>query len=856
MRETKVFLKNEAIIGILLLSLIVSFFFMAKTTQANLTASSWSQIVGDEVDVDGLGTNENGFGDSNNRSVDAMAVFDNKLYAGVRNSNGTRIFSSSDGTTWTAVANAHNGFGDANNTLIRSMTVFNDRLYVGTSNSTDGTEVWRTSDGISWSPVVADQVDVDGTGTNENGFGDSNNSVASSITIFDNKLYIGTSNSTTGGEVFSTSNGTTWTRVNNDGFDGLNNNQLIDTMNVFQDEIYAAVGNAGGLQIWKSANGTSWSLARTLSPVQLLSYASSEFNDRLYFGMTTMTGGEVHSTADGTSWSELEIEESNNTEIIPMLEYGKKLYTGASDAINGGKLLETANGTSWTQVNTNGFGDSNNGYIVGASVFNYGLYVGINNSTDGTEIWSAQVSDSTGPSFSSQSPSNGTVDVSRDTNISFNVNDSIWEIDQSSIGVTIEGEAAISAGSCQTGYSCTIEDDGSDGYDVTINPGSDFGYSQAVNMIASASDGPGNSASTSWSFTTEAEPDDNSPSDGDSSPTGGVYRDRNGVMVDLSPKILTTSGPGEVTRLWAYDRRGNATDVKIEEDLFPSSYTGGAGIVAIDENNNYVRDQYLFFATSNGGPQARVMGLRSDGSTVLKGQQFVFQAPGDAAGTSSIRDGLSATVGDFDNDGWQDDAAFCLTGDYTPHVKVYTDVTGIDNWNLLNQFSVPIGPTGCNLGTFQYDTDASELLITPHHGPTTPDVYIYTVGGTLKKQFPAYDDPIDQGLTATSVNDRIYTTPNNGSSHVRAFDRDGNPKNFWWVYQQHVRGDFTIRAGDVDLDNKDELITSPIGANGPHVLAFEPTNKWRTWPNFFAFGDEALRNGVGIAVIENWHGVN
>ncbi|NQV13582.1 MAG: Ig-like domain-containing protein, partial [Parcubacteria group bacterium] len=581
--------------------------------------------------------------------------------------------------------------------------------------------------------------------------------------------------------------------------------------------------------------------------------------------MTTMSGGEVHSTADGTSWSEIEVEDSNNTEITPMIVYGKKLYTGASDTINGGKLLETSNGTSWTQVNTNGFGDSNNGYIVSAGIFNYKLYVGINNSTDGTEIWSAQVSDSTGPSFSSQSPSNGTVDVSRDTNISFNINDSIWEIDQDSINVTIEGGAAISAGSCQTGYSCIIEDDGSDGYDVTINPGSDFGYSQTVNITASASDGPGNSTSTSWSFTTEAESindededddDDSSSSDGDSSPTGGVYRERSGTLVDLNPKILTTSGPGEVTRLWVYDRRGDATDVKIEEDLFPSSYTGGAGIVAIDQSNNYVRDQYLFFATSNGGPQARVMGLRSDGSTVLKGQQFVFQAPGDAVGTSSIRDGLSATVGDFDNDGFQDDAAFCLTGDYTPHVKVFKDATGIDDWELLNQFTIPIGPTGCNLGTFQYDTGAPELLITPHHGPTTPNVYIYTVGGTLKKQFPAYDDPIDQGLTASSVNDRIYTTPNNGSSHVRAFDRDGDPKNFWWVYQQHVRGDFTVRAGDIDLDNKDELIISPVGANGPHVVAFESTNKWRTWPNFFAFGDETLRNGVGIAVIENWHGVN
>ncbi|NQU99701.1 MAG: hypothetical protein HQ538_03100, partial [Parcubacteria group bacterium] len=130
MGKTKTSLKKEFFIGILLIvGFIISLFFVAKTAQANLTASSWSQIVGDEVDVDGAGTDENGFGDSNNRSIDAIVVFNNKLYAGVRNSNGTRIFSSSDGTTWTSVANAHNGFGDPNNTRNQTMTVLNNSHY-------------------------------------------------------------------------------------------------------------------------------------------------------------------------------------------------------------------------------------------------------------------------------------------------------------------------------------------------------------------------------------------------------------------------------------------------------------------------------------------------------------------------------------------------------------------------------------------------------------------------------------------------------------------------------------------------------------------------------------------------------
>jgi serine/threonine protein kinase len=152
---------------------------------------------------------------------------------------------------------------------------------------------------------------------------------------------------------------------------------------------------------------------------------------------------------------------------------------------------------------------------------------------------------------------------------------------------------------------------------------------------------------------------------------------------------------------------------------------------------------------------------------------------------------------------------------------------------------------------------ADELLVTPNHGQAEPKVYIYTTGGTLKKDFWAYDAPVNQGLSAAGIEDRIYTTPNNGSSQVNAFDKSGERKNFWWVYEQHVRGDFSIRAAQLyPATDKEELLISPIGQNGPHILGYRATGEQKATPNFFAFGDETLRNGVGIATIENWHGVN
>ena len=514
------------------------------------------------------------------------------------------------------------------------------------------------------------------------------------------------------------------------------------------------------------------------------------------------------------------------------------------------------------------------------------------NATD-KDLKYATISDSTSPTIFTLTPSVSATDVSRSTNISFQIDDTDTGVDSSTLDVNIEGTSAIANGSFQDGFDGTITYDNAGGYDVVINPDTDFDYQQLVEVDVSVSDMADNDLSSDWTFATvrrssttdpssddtsseddssgdDSSSDDSSEDDSSSNPDDIPQDNYSGTdrveIYDIEPRILTTSGPGEPTRLQAYAR--NTTDGEnklLQSDittLFPSAYTGGAGIVALDSSNNGVKDQFAIFAINQGGPQVRVMGLRSNGSTIVKGQQFVFQAPGDSPTTSSIRDGLSLTAGDFDFDGYVDDIATCLTGDYSPHVKIYKNLNNIDNWTLINEFDIKteddqtLGPTGCNLGTFQYDTGADEILVTPNHGPADPNVYIYNTQGTLKKQFQAYDDPIQEGLTASGVWNRILTTPNNGSSHIMTFDKLGERKNFWWAYQNQVRGNFKNIPGDIDLDGKYEILISPIGANGPQVLSYETSSKWRTFPNFFAFNDETLRNGVGIAVIENWHGVN
>jgi hypothetical protein len=85
------------------------------------------------------------------------------------------------------------GFGDTENRSIRSLEIFEGFLYAVTYNATSGMEVWRTQDGTSWV-----QVNIDGFGDSQNRFPHFDNSV----TAYKNKLYVGTWNRASGGELW------------------------------------------------------------------------------------------------------------------------------------------------------------------------------------------------------------------------------------------------------------------------------------------------------------------------------------------------------------------------------------------------------------------------------------------------------------------------------------------------------------------------------------------------------------------------------------------------------------------------------------------------------------------------------
>jgi tripartite motif-containing protein 71 len=143
--------------------------------------------------------NDSGFGDVVAHRVEKLIVYNNALYAYVSRLGGTAkgaeiwrctatiCNSQSD---WTKVVD--NGFGNPENQYFSDGIVFNGHLYAVVENDTTGLQIWRTSNGTNWEPVVVD------------GLGDSNNYFywTNKMVEHNNRLFIGTSNWANGGEVW------------------------------------------------------------------------------------------------------------------------------------------------------------------------------------------------------------------------------------------------------------------------------------------------------------------------------------------------------------------------------------------------------------------------------------------------------------------------------------------------------------------------------------------------------------------------------------------------------------------------------------------------------------------------------
>lgn len=184
---------------------------------ARLIGNTWEVIVDANVDENDTGTNENGFGDgmgctmyNGNFMPWSLADFKDRLYVGINTLGGTRILytpsgSSEDGSWFYSVggdSEIPNGFDGVIHegissvigetvylNIVSNLFVFENYLYAGlisayvpplggTEEYLTGSQIWKTSDGITWQQVIDD------------GFGDDFIITFEAFTCFNNTPYL------------------------------------------------------------------------------------------------------------------------------------------------------------------------------------------------------------------------------------------------------------------------------------------------------------------------------------------------------------------------------------------------------------------------------------------------------------------------------------------------------------------------------------------------------------------------------------------------------------------------------------------------------------------------------------------
>lgn len=337
-------------------------------------ALSWSKIV------------TNGIDKANNITVVDIVTFNGQLYASLGNVvTGAGIYRSTNGTSWSQINTG--GFGNTGYTHTR-LAVLGSTLYAGTADMPglgDSCQLWKSTNGTTWT-----QVDV-------NGFGDTNNMFIGDLQAWEGDLYVGTFNPVTGTEVFKvTSSDTvdTVTQVNTDGFGSILNWDAFE-FGVFNDSLYAGVENlTSGAQIWSTSDGTTWAQTNTSGFGVDTNYAiTSMFNFNGYFFAGTannISGCQLWRTNNGTNWSMVNDDGFGNANNIycglNVTVVNNVAYLGTRNDNDGALLLYSSNGTTWTEEGSRGFGDTNN-FAFYATTYNGYLYLGASNNTTGAQIW-------------------------------------------------------------------------------------------------------------------------------------------------------------------------------------------------------------------------------------------------------------------------------------------------------------------------------------------------------------------------------------------------------------------------------------------------------------------------------------
>jgi hypothetical protein len=160
------------------------------------------------------------------------------------------------------------------------------------------------------------------------------------------------------------------------------------------------------------------------------------------------------------------------------------------------------------------------------------------------------------------------------------------------------------------------------------------------------------------------------------------------------------------------------------------------------------------------------------------------------------------------------------------------------------------------VGAGDVDGDGKDEIITGAGAGGGPHVRIWKLSGdtlTGNTGFFAYSSAFTGGVTvaAGDVNgdgkaDVITGAGAGGGPHVRAFSGvTGSELLSFYAYDPNFKGGVTVASGDLDNNDRDEIITGVLPGGGPHLRLFNSDGTLRN--NGIFTGPAGFNGGVTVA---------
>jgi len=264
--------------------------------------------------------------------------------------------------------------------------------------------------------------------------------------------------------------------------------------------------------------------------------------------------------------------------------------------------------------------------------------------------------------------------------------------------------------------------------------------------------------------------------------------------------IAVSFGNQEKPEVRVIDNDGNLIS---RFNPFAAGFTGEIALCSADLDHDG-SDEIIVGAGAGGGPQVRIFDINGN---LKKDSDFW-------AYDENYRKGIEVAAGDINGDGYKEIIVSLIHGDnqgllrfFDRFGKQVSDEVVFDMKNVFEPAKV---------GALDLGSDGIEEIFLAAGAGNEPKMKIIRKDGSVINEFLVYNENFLGGVNFTVLkenNENLIITGAgfSGDSHIRFFDTFGRTKkdSKFFSYEKGIRGGVNVAYGDIDGDEKSELIAVP-----------------------------------------------